>query len=404
MVDRPEVDQREINRCCPTRSGWFRLCLMALLWSCALGAAAAPRIGVITMQPGEIFFERFGHNALLVADPATGSAISYNFGFFDLTEEDFIVRFVRGDMRYRLVALPLQQDLAYYRDVGRGVSLQWLDLDPAAAQEVADALEQNARPENAAYSYDYFLDNCSTRVRDTLDRALGGDLRRQMGGSRGYTFRSEATRLASPDFWMWLGFDVGLGPSADRALANWGAAFVPMRLADALRDARNGHDQPLVSEEVELLPHRLAPAPRDLPRPWWPWLLAGIVIGAGLAWLGSHRPRLVAGIALPFWTVSGLAGAMLLFIWLGTAHHFGWANQNLLLASPLAWLLLPGGWRIARGRSAGRLFHYVLLAMVALAVLALFAHWLQLQPQRNVHWIVLLLPVHWGLLSALKRR
>ncbi|MGY1424234.1 lipoprotein N-acyltransferase Lnb domain-containing protein [Lysobacter sp. A289] len=382
----------------------IRLCLLALLWSCAFAAAATPRIGVITMQPGEIFFERFGHNAVLVADPAAGTEISYNFGFFDPTEDDFIARFVRGDMRYRLVALPLQQDLAYYRQVGRGVSLQWLDLDPAAAQAVADALEQNARPENAAYSYDYFLDNCSTRVRDILDQALGGDLRRQMGGSRGSTFRSEATRLASPDFWMWLGFDVGLGPAADRPLAFWAEAFIPMRLADALRDARNGHDEPLVIEEVELLPHRLAPAPRDLPRPWWPWLLAGIVTGAGLAWLGRHRPRLVAGIALPFWTVSGLVGALLLFIWFGTAHQFGWANQNLLLASPLAWLLLPGGWRIARGRKGGRWFGYLLTAMVALAVLALFSHWMQLLPQRNLHWILLLLPIHLGLLRALKRR
>ncbi|MGY0556361.1 lipoprotein N-acyltransferase Lnb domain-containing protein [Lysobacter sp. A421] len=382
----------------------IRLCLLALLWSCAFAATATPRIGVITMQPGEIFFERFGHNAVLVADPATGTAISYNFGFFDPTEDDFIARFVRGDMRYRLVALPLQEDLAYYRQVGRGVSLQWLDLDPAAAQEVADALEHNARPENAAYSYDYFLDNCSTRVRDTLDQALGGDLRRQMGGSRGSTFRSEATRLASPDFWMWLGFDVGLGPAADRPLAFWAEAFIPMRLADALRDARNGHDEPLVIEEVELLPHRLAPAPRDLLRPWWPWLLAGIAAGAGLAWLGRHRPRLIAGIALPFWTVSGLIGALLLFIWFGTAHQFGWANQNLLLASPLAWLLLPGGWRIARGRKGGRWFGYVLTAMVALVMLALFSHWMQLLPQRNLHWILLLLPIHLGLLGALKRR
>ena len=77
----------------------IRLCLLALLWSCTFAAAATPRIGVITMQPGEIFFERFGHNAMLVADPATGTAISYNFGFFDPTEDDFIARFVRGDMR-----------------------------------------------------------------------------------------------------------------------------------------------------------------------------------------------------------------------------------------------------------------------------------------------------------------
>src|SRR5687768_2135535 len=95
-----------------------------LLWLVSLGAlaqvappvealppatttvGAAPRIGIVMMEPGEIFFERFGHDSVLVADPETGEAISYNFGFFDPTEPDFIARFVRGDMRYRLAAVP----------------------------------------------------------------------------------------------------------------------------------------------------------------------------------------------------------------------------------------------------------------------------------------------------------
>src|SRR3546814_4441189 len=101
-----------------------------LLWLLACGAALAspaastPRIGVATMQPGTIFFERFGHDAIVVIDPATGAATSYNFGFFDPDEPDFISNFVHGHMRYRLQALPFADDLAYYRDVGRGVSIQ----------------------------------------------------------------------------------------------------------------------------------------------------------------------------------------------------------------------------------------------------------------------------------------
>ena len=91
----------------------------------------APRIGVLTMLPGEIFFERFGHNAIVVQDPVAGTATSYNFGYFDPSESDFIARFVSGEMRYRLLALPVDEDLAYYRDVGRGGSMQWLDLGPA---------------------------------------------------------------------------------------------------------------------------------------------------------------------------------------------------------------------------------------------------------------------------------
>jgi hypothetical protein len=82
------------------------------------------RIGVMTMQPGEIFWERFGHDAIVVQDTATGAALSYNYGFFDPSEPGFLGRFVRGRMEYMLAALPVQDDLATYRDEGRGVSIQ----------------------------------------------------------------------------------------------------------------------------------------------------------------------------------------------------------------------------------------------------------------------------------------
>lgn len=387
----------------PRRPGWFQrgLLVVALLCSLAFAAPAlaALRIGVVTMQPGEIFFERFGHNAILVHEPATGEATSYNFGFFDPTADDFIARFVAGEMRYRLLALPFEQDMRSYRQSGRGVSVQWLDLDEADARQLAAALAENARPENAYYRYDYFLDNCSTRVRDALDEALGGGLRRQLEGrSRGSTFRSEAVRLASPAPWMWLAFDIGLGPSADRPLSFWGESYVPMRLASALGEVVNQQGRPLVADEVQLLPHRIAPEPADAPRRNLPWWLAGLAIGAALVWLGNFRPRALAAIALPFWFASGLIGALMLFIWLGTEHRFGWANQNLWLLNPLAWLLLPGGWRVLRGRAPGRWFWIVLATTLALAVVGLFAYWLQALPQRNAHWIALLLPLHAGLM------
>ena len=128
----------------PMTSPWRNLAL-ALIFLFAIPAWAAtsppvaPRIGVMTMQPGEIFFERFGHDAIVVLDTQTGEATSYNFGFFDMSEPGFVGRFAHGDMQYYLVALPLEQDLSYYREVGRGVKLQWLDLPPEQARSLADA-------------------------------------------------------------------------------------------------------------------------------------------------------------------------------------------------------------------------------------------------------------------------
>ena len=169
--------------------------VLALLLCLAGPAAAALRIGVVTMEPGPVFFERFGHNAIVVADGAAGTAVAYNYGYFDMEEPDFVARFVHGEMMYRLVELPLADDLRYYGHVGRGVVVQWLDVPPAAAAELAARLHADANGPNQRYRYDYYTANCSTKVRDAIDEAMGGALRPQLEArSQGNTYRSESVR------------------------------------------------------------------------------------------------------------------------------------------------------------------------------------------------------------------
>ena len=383
-----------------------RLILVAALWLLAASAFAAPRIGVATMQPGEVFFERFGHNAIVVVDPATGAATSYNFGYFDPGESDFVGNFARGVMQYYLVDLPLGEDLAQYRDSGRGVRLQWLDLPPEQAQALAAALAVRARPENARYRYDYFTANCSTQVRDALDAAMGGAQKPQLAGrSRGNTYRSESVRLASPATWMWLGFDLGLGPSADQPMSRWEEAFIPMRLADSLREAKNAAGRPLVQAEEELLPHRIAPEPAEAPRRWWPWLIAGLALAALLVLAGRRHPRAVAAAALPFWLLCMIAGGLLVYLWGFSEHWAAWRNHNLLLLNPLCLLLLPGAIAVLRRRNPGRLFRSTLLMVALCALFAWFVQWLPFAfgYQFNQPWIALLLPVHLALAYVFRR-
>ena len=373
-------------------------------------ATSAPRIGVLVMEPGDLFWERFGHDAILVEDRAAGTATSYNFGFFDLTEPGFVGNFVRGHMRYQLVALPLADDLAQYRDAGRGVTVQWLDMDPRQARRLATQLALNARPENARYRYDYYRDNCSTRVRDALDRALDGELQRQWSGrSRGHSWRSESVRLAWPAKWMAFGFHLGLGGVADGALSRWDEAFIPMRLRESLREARRADGRPLVLAEQVLLPHRISLPPEEMPRWRTTALLLGLALALAVTWLGARRPRLLAGLALPFWTLCGLLGAVMAFIWCCTQHYAGHGNENLLLLSPLAFGLLPGGWRLARGCPLGddvigRLFRVLLWTVAALAAVAGFLKFLPFRPQQNVEWVLLLLPLHLALARRLDPR
>jgi hypothetical protein len=367
---------------------------------------APPRVGVMTMAPGEIFWERFGHNALVVAPADGGEAVSYNYGFFDLSEPGFIGNFIDGKMRYMLVALPLAEDLENYRQRGRGVSIQWLDLDPAQATALAAALAHNARPENARYTYDYYDSNCSTRVRDVLDAALGGALKAQLSGrSQGNTYRSESVRLAWPAKWMAVGFDVGLGAYADRPLSRWEEAFIPMRLADSLREARRADGRPLVAREHELLPHRVSLPPPERPDT----RLGALVVGAALAllalWGARRHRRATAALALAFWLACGLTGALMLYIWFGTAHVAGHGNRNLLLFSPFALALVPGAWAIARGRAPGKRFDAWLWVVAGCAALAGFLTFLppSVQPQRMLDWVLLLLPLHLALARGFAR-
>ena len=376
------------------------------IFSAAFGAAAlaAPRIGVLTMQPGEVFFERFGHNAIVVDRQDGREPTSYNFGYFDPDEPDFVPRFIAGTMRYRLVALPLEADLAQYRASGRGVSVQWLDLDTTEAAALAAMLEVNARPENAVYDYRYFTDNCSTRVRDALDAALGGLVKRRLtASSEGNTHRSEAVRLASPAPWMGIGFHLGLASKADRPLSRWDEAFIPMRLADGLRTLQRADGRAIVASEAELLPHRLAPAPAEMPRLGFEAAVAGLALAFGLLWLGRRAPRAVAAMAGAFWLVAGLAGITLLFLWFGSGHDFAHGNENLFLLSPLALLLLPGALRAMRGKPPGRVFNALIVLVLAVAGIGAFLKLMPFMRQANVEWVVLLLPIHWALARHFRR-
>ncbi len=383
-------------------AAWRRLLASALAWLAFAGvAAAAPRIGVATMQPGEVFFERFGHDAIVVVDPASGRATSYNFGFFDPSEPDFVGNFARGRMMYYLVALPLEEDLQQYREAGRGVSIQWLDLPPRQADALADALAVHARPENARYRYDYYTSNCATQVRDALDRAMGGALKPQLeGAARGLTYRSESVRLASPAPWMWIGFDLGLGPYADRELSLWQESFIPMRLAENLRGVRNAEGRPLVQAEQPLLPQRQAAEPPAAPRRLWPWALAGLALAGLLAWLALRHPRLLGLSALLLWLPCALGGLLLAYLWGFTEHVAAWGNRNLLLLDPLFLLLWPLAWAWLRGRTPPRWTRWPAAAVAALALLAPALQLLDPHPQADLPWIALLLPVHLALAGA----
>jgi hypothetical protein len=363
------------------------------------------RAGVITMAPGEEFWARFGHDAIVIENAQTGESMSFNFGFFDMNEPGFFGNFFNGKMQYRLVALPTAEDLQHYRETGRGVSVQWLNLDQKQIRILYSALAQNARPENSRYTYDYYLSNCSTRVRDSLDAVLNGQIKTQLSSpSLGNTYRSESVRLAWPAKWMAMGFHAGLGPAADKPLSRWDEAFIPMRLRDSLREIKLSNGAALVLSEQELLPHRLSLPPDDMPQWKKTAFMIGIFLAIGIFFFAKRSPRLLASVAGMFWLASGSLGCLMLFVWFGSAHWAGYRNANLLLLSPIAMTLLPGAWKIFRNKKTGKYFSSLLWLMAASAAIAGFLQMLPFLAQQNFEWVLMLLPVHLALAKSFGRQ
>ncbi|WP_043769111.1 lipoprotein N-acyltransferase Lnb domain-containing protein [Algiphilus aromaticivorans] len=397
-----------------TRRCGSALLLAGALLGLALTAPAAaeseppaPRISLLTFDPGTVYWQRFGHNALLVRDGSPGGGTVYNYGFFDFAQDNFFANFIFGRMQYRLATDTLARTLYFYEREGRAVREEQLELRPAQARELADFLEWNARPENAAYRYDYFLQACSTQLRDALDDVTDGALQVLKERPARLTLRGQVLRLAAPDLPVMLGLDLILGPAADLPRTRWEEAFVPEVLEAALRDValpatEEAATRSLVAAERVLVARddaRAAAKPPDEPPH-----LAGWFLLAGLLW--SALLLLARRYARPLWALlgglqlllAGAAGLIMVFITLATAHWAGWYNLSMAFYNPLAWLAFPALWAAARGRAptAWQRFFMLLLPAVAL-VGALAPIW-----QANLHHLLLWLPAHAALAWSTK--
>jgi hypothetical protein len=344
------------------RAWFFYLCVICMVCSQA-GLASSPlsipavdpdarEAWLVTFGPGEIYFERFGHNAIWLREPAANLDHTFNFGYFDFEQEDFFLRFMRGRMLYFSIAQPAQREFAYYVQTNRGIRAQKLNLTPDQYQRLRDYLLNEVQPENRNYRYDYYLNNCSTRIRDALDIALDGALSERSERMPALlNFRDQTRRLTQMQFWYYLGLEAGLGFPVDREVTRWDEMFIPMVVADEI--AAMSADmalagEPLVEVDTVLFASSL-PVSADKPAElWYRYLLFGLVV-TGLAWLsGRFMPPLwLSGLCRAWVLVNATLGLILAALWLLTDHEASRTNANLLLLNPLFLLaLVPGLQRV----------------------------------------------------------
>lgn len=396
----------------------FALCAVTVALP-ARPAAAQPRgedlrISVITFGPHEHPFFKFGHNALLV-EHASGQGYVYNWGMFDFSSPALIPKFILGRSMYWLARTQRDPTIAAYIADDRTVEVQELDLTAQQRAQLFERLEDNARPQNRYYLYDYFFDNCSTRVRDAVDGILGGKLRAAATAPSRLSFRGHALRLTADLPWEYVALYFVLGSTADRPMDRFGEGFIPMELRDMVRQVRlppvpggDGADRPLVKEERRLYQAKRQDPPLDPPRRWPLFLLAGALPGAALALAGWRAPgrrgaRLGLGIGVSLLgLVGGLLGALLIFLWGFTNHRATHANANIMQAAPFALGLVVYGIKLARDRGGALRKAFLLAAgAAALSLLGLLLKLVGLVPQDNLPIVAFFLPLWAGMTLGL---
>lgn len=330
------------------------------------------QVSLLTFGQGSPVFERFGHNAIRIEDPIVGLDISWNWGMFSFDEPNFLGRFLSGTSRYWVEGFGTVPLLAYYQENDRHTVEQVLNLSGAQKLELLRFVRWNELEENKYYPYDYFLDNCSTRVRDALDRVLGGALKSAWSDSlSAHSFRSEALRLTEGARLSRMGIDIALGTPADRRMTAWEEMYVPMRLRDRLRGIMvpgpDGVPVSLVKSErvvFSSLRDAEATAPTVLPGLYVLVALIALVplaLLGGLAFLSALRGRwpvaqrtarlIIAVIAATWYASTGLIGLAVAFMELFSKHVFWYGNWNVLLLSPLG---LAAAWFVPRAVVGGR--------------------------------------------------
>ena len=390
------------------------LATLALVAVCGLQAGAqapatrtqqptALKVFLVTIGQGAAYWEKYGHNMLWFHDQGAGIDEAYNWGMFDFASPDFLERQLVGDPQYSVQAFPGQLLLDFYRKADRGITIQELNLTVAQAQKALERSRWNAQPANKFYRYDYYRDNCSTRVRDMIDYALGGALRAASQDTVAQSYKGETVRLLDDLKFTQFGTTVALGRPADRRLTLWEDMFIPMRLRDALRGMQvrdsSGAMKPILAHEQVLYESQKHHERAAAPTLWLPYLIIGLLLALELfamGWAAGRAPTVekVYRFEVAIWALLvGLLGAIVLCAWLFTEHVFWYRNENLLLFNPLALFLAVLAplsiWRPRFTRPAA-IIAIVIALLGAVALLMKGLPW----SQQNMALIALLLPAH----------
>ncbi len=333
------------------------VCLFLLLIPASLSAEDTekePEIRLMTIGQHDPVYIWFGHTSLIVDEPETGESTLYDYGVFDFQQERFYLNFAMGRLIYAKTASPPERHIYAAQRDERNLRIITLDIPAEQREETAEFLEREVLPGNDTYLYHHYYDNCSTRVRDIIDRATGGQFKEWAQAQSGrMTYREHFSRHAPNSFWMlWL-LNFLQGSVIDYPITRWDEMFLPLELEAAVLEFSytdpSGIQRELAADKLEVLnyAHR-----QEIPGEWegvWPkGLAAGLLFAAAAAagiwrlyrWAKGRSAqglRVYGLIQAVFGLAFGLIGSILLFMMVFTDHDVTRQNINLWMVNPL-WL------------------------------------------------------------------
>lgn len=317
----------------------FVLLLPLLGYAQEVKLSSEASIHIVTVGPFQPeLYSAFGHSGIRVYDHKKGIDDFYNYGVFDFNQPNFYLNFARGFLNYRLAVMDYQRVKNFYAYQNRYIHEQVLNLDSAQTQKLYAFLEWNAQPENMYYYYDYFYDNCATRVRDAVEQTFGEAVKFDNSYiTTDYTIRDLTDIYLQEQPWGDLGIDICLGLPMDKKATPYMYMFLPDYIEQAFDHATikvNGSTQPLVKRTIITYESTPESSTASAITPLYLFSFIAIVFLL-ITWRGYKNNKHKKWIDIVFFTIIGLVGWLLFILWVATDHNAAATNFNLLWAFPL---------------------------------------------------------------------
>jgi len=377
---------------------------------------------LITVDVGDMVYDNFGHTALRVFDENTNTDVVFNWGVFrvDGGPVSFSYNFFKGIMNYELGTQSPNNEFSMYRSQQRSVWQDRINLTNPQKEILYRRLLWNLQEENRVYPYQYFFDNCTTRVRDYLDEALGGRIAALNDGVTNSTFRDQVQEHYESVALIGFSLNVLMNSNIDRSMTEWEEMFLPLRLRASLYQvdsdvAEDGVRNKLLSDPQEIMffappsvetdPYQIASIGLLAPVLLMLLMLKKIPMSyfATHSRIGLKLPgfnfRLLGCLGIVTGLFSGIYGILMLGSWFVSDHLDLHHNINLLLFWPtdllavfvgLRWMLFCKPWPLTHN-STPFLNYYMMAHMLGMIVYGAVT-FLQLIDQSTMDIAVNVLP------------